>query len=92
MPVDADIALQNGKLVEAIKLFREKHDIGLKDAKEAVEKYLEQNLVTRKRFKNTSARERKRVITIVFMLLGLLMVGYFFVTRKISLFTPKWLF
>lgn len=83
MPSAAVAALHNGKLVQAIKQFRQRNDMGLKDAKEAVEKYLEQNPATGKRFREASARERNRIMKIGFLLLGLLATSYFFAKGQI---------
>ena len=85
MPTEAVVALQKGKLIDAIKAFREKNGHGLKDSKEAVEQYLDEHPLTKQQFNEAASKERRRVLNIVmlFVLFALLAVSYLLATGGI---------
>ena len=77
MPTAALVALQKGKLIDAVKAFREKNGGGLKDSKEAVERYLDKHPLTNRQFREAASLERRRVATILMLiLLAVLALGY----------------
>jgi len=59
MPLAAVSALQNGKLIEAIRIVREARRIGLKDAKDAVDRYLASDPLMRSRVDAANAESRR---------------------------------
>ena len=62
MPLAAVSALQNGKLIEAIRIVREAHGIGLKDAKDTVDRYLDAEPLIRSRFDAANAESRRSAL------------------------------
>jgi ribosomal protein L7/L12 len=79
MPVGAVAELQRGHLIGAIRAYRDSNGTGLKDAKEAIEKYLETTPHIDKQFRE-AARQRgvpARRILWILMILGL--VGFLYV-------------
>jgi len=81
MPVNALVALQRGQLIEAIRHFRVANRVGLKDAKEAVEAYLERNPLAKRQFKAAAARRARPVLRVFWFLVvtALAVAGYFLV-------------
>lgn len=59
IPPQAVRMLEKGRLIDAIKETRQAKGIGLKDAKETVERYLDNNQVLRTRFKAASSEIAK---------------------------------
>jgi ribosomal protein L7/L12 len=79
MPVGAVAALQRGHLIEAIRAYRDSNGTGLKDAKDAIDKYLETTPHIERQFRE-AARQRDapaRRILWILMILGL--VGFLYV-------------
>ena len=72
MPRLEIIALENGQLNETVKQTRETAGRGLKDAKETVERYLEQNPCVNAKFRSASSAASKRLVGIMILLLALL--------------------
>lgn len=71
-------ALQNGMLIDAIRIVREARGIGLKDTKEAVERDLESEPLIRSRFQAAHSESRRSMLLwMVTLVLGL--VVYFLV-------------
>ena len=62
IPLAAVSALQNGKFIEAIKIVRAARGIGLKDAKDAVERYLDSEPLIRSRFDAANAESRRSAL------------------------------
>ena len=79
MPITAVVALQNGQLLQAIKCYREQTHVGLKDAKEAVELYLENNPMMHRQFKQAAAKHGNPALTLVWgiILVALAVVGWY---------------
>jgi len=78
LPVTAVAALQRGHLIEAIRAYREQSGVGLKDAKEAVEQYLERTPHVHRQFRE-AAKQRgapARRILWVLMIVGLIVFIY----------------
>lgn len=63
IPLAAILALQKGRLIDAIKLTREASGLGLKASKECVEAYLELNPQILAQFKSEASAQRKRLIS-----------------------------
>ncbi len=79
LPPLAIVSLENGHLIEAIKQTRKTTGLGLKDAKEAVERFLEQNPAVNAAFKSATSNEFNRVaakLILVLSLVGLAVLGY----------------
>jgi len=72
-------ALQNGRMIDAVKIVREVHGVGLKEAKDAVDRYIASDSLLRSRFDAARAEVRKGVrlwAIALAMLAGL--VAYYF--------------
>ncbi len=78
-PLGAVSALQNGKMIDAVKIVREAHGVGLKEAKEAVDRYIASDSLLRSRFDAARAEVRKgvRLWAIAFAMLAGLVAYYF---------------
>ena len=63
IPLAAILALQKGRLIDAVKHTREASGLGLKASKECVEAYLERNPQTRAQFKSEASAQMKRLIS-----------------------------
>lgn len=79
---EAVVALQKGKLIDAVKAFRERNGGGLKDAKEAVERYLDEHPLTKRQFREAALRDRRRIGMIILALLVALALGYVLATGQ----------
>lgn len=62
IPLAAILALQKGRLIDAIKHVREASGLGLKESKERVDAWLERNPQALARFKAEASAEMKRLI------------------------------
>ncbi|MGB8434163.1 MAG: ribosomal protein L7/L12 [Burkholderiales bacterium] len=60
-PLGAVSALQNGRMIDAVKIVRLAHGVGLKDAKDAVDRYVASDPLLRSRFEAARAEARKGV-------------------------------
>ena len=72
-------ALEKGQLLAAIKRTREANGLGLREAKDTVTRFLNQDRATRAKFTSASSEHTKRVIgsfLIIVSLLGLIFIGY----------------
>jgi len=78
LPVGSLVALERGQMLDAIRNYREYHHVGLKDAKAAVQRYLDRNPNTKQQFRDAAARRRRPVVRIFRFLLvaGLALAGY----------------
>ena len=61
-PAEAVSLLEQGKLIDAIRVIRHAHGIGLKDAKEAAEQYLATHTLVRERYQAAAALSRNAAI------------------------------
>ena len=59
LPLAAIVALQEGKLIEAIRQTREARGLGLKEAKDAIERYLLANPASREQFQVATRANRR---------------------------------
>ena len=62
IPLAAILALQKGRLIDAIRHVREASGLGLKDSKDCVEAYLERNPQIRAQFNSEASAQMKRLI------------------------------
>ena len=77
LPPEAIDALQRGKKIEAIKLVREAFKLDLKDAKDRVDAYVENDPALRQKLASTSAESMRSLIRwVIIIAVGVL--GYFF--------------
>jgi hypothetical protein len=78
IPPEAQDALSAGRKIEAIKITRAQTGLDLKEAKEAVESFLEQNPSANQRFRVSAAeqRQRSRPIIKLLILIGLGVLVY----------------
>lgn len=79
IPVAAISALQDGKLIDAIRHTRDATRLGLKESKEAVERYLAANPMEREQFLAAARRERRPLLTIAllaFIVAAAIVVAY----------------
>jgi len=78
-PLAAVSALQNGKMIDAVKIVRQAHGGGLKEAKDAVDRYIASDSLLRGRFEAARAESRRSLrlwAVALALLLGL--VAYYF--------------
>jgi len=62
LPLAAVAALQSGKFVEAVRIVRETRRVGLKDAKEAVDRYIASEPLLRSRIEAGRAERRRNAL------------------------------
>ena len=67
MPSNALSALQNGRLIDAIKHYRQHNRTGLKEAKEAVERYLNDNPSVKQQFKEAASARGNPFLAIAWL-------------------------
>lgn len=79
IPLAAVSALQNGKMIDAVKIVRAARGVGLKEAKDAVERYIASDSLLRSRFEAARAEVRKgvRLWAIAFAMLAGLVAYYY---------------
>lgn len=76
LPLRAMLALREGKLVDAVREYRQQHGTGLKAARDALEAHLAEDPLLRRQYEDARARRRepvKRLLGIAVVLL--LLVG-----------------
>jgi ribosomal protein L7/L12 len=62
LPVAAVSALANGRMIDAVKIVRQEHRIGLKEAKDIVDRYLAMQPAIRSRIEAARAETRRTVL------------------------------
>ncbi len=62
IPRGAIIALENGRMIEAVKHYRETNGTGLKDSKEALERHLADTPALHAKFKTAAAAASRRAL------------------------------
>lgn len=69
-------AIKSGKKIQAIKLLRNETGLGLKEAKEAIEAYIEDNAELKEAMNanNTDGLSQERVVHVVIVLIVLFVV------------------
>jgi ribosomal protein L7/L12 len=78
IPMDAVVALHQGKLIDAIRHTRDRNGLGLMQAKEALDGYLASNPIVNQQFRATAAERRSRMMRniVALLLVGAIVVGY----------------
>lgn len=76
LPLQAITLLEAGKLIHAIKATRASLGLGLKDAKERVEQYLETHPATKARFKSVTDTERNKVVVVLVVIFAVFAAIY----------------
>jgi ribosomal protein L7/L12 len=77
LPLSVVAALRRGDKIEAIKLLREDRQIGLKEAKEEVERYLQGNPALFQQMQAKQAAAARTLQLWVLALLGIAILAYF---------------
>jgi ribosomal protein L7/L12 len=77
LPTDVMAALQQGKKIEAIKLLREARGIGLKEAKEAVERQVQDDPMLRAKLAAVQA-EATRALIPWLLVVGAVALGVYY--------------
>jgi hypothetical protein len=77
-------SLYEGKLIDAVRKTRLETGLGLKDAKEAVERHLASHPSTNQRFRAAAAQGRRAVLKVVWLLglIGLAVLGYLWLAER----------
>ena len=69
-------ALQQGRMIEAIKIVRTEHNLGLKQAKEQVEQYMQQHPELLRQSRGAQTQQQGRVQRVIWVLGLLFLVGF----------------
>jgi ribosomal protein L7/L12 len=77
----ARAALQQGRKLEAIKIVREIEGLGLKEAKDRVDRCVADDPLLRERFSASESRMKKGCLVVAAGLIALLGIGVFFFVR-----------
>ena len=78
LPPAAVEALAKGRKIDAIKILREERRIGLKEAKESVEYYLDSQPALQRKISAVQAEAARGFFVWVLVILALLLGGYYF--------------
>ncbi len=85
IPRRAIVALENGRLVEAVKHLREATGAGMKDSKERLERHLADNPALEAKYKAAASAAFQRVVAKivgVLCVLGLIAMAYLYATGE----------
>ena len=82
LPADAIAALQKGSKIAAIKSVRLAHGVGLKDAKEIVEQFIENNPAIRARINAANMEDAKRSFGWIAAIVAIGLAAYYFLAGK----------
>jgi ribosomal protein L7/L12 len=78
LPVAAVSALANGRMIDAVKIVRQEHRTGLKEAKDVVDRYLAMQPALRGRIEAARAEARRAVLLwVVALALVAALAGYY---------------
>jgi ribosomal protein L7/L12 len=78
LPSEAIRALERGSKIDAIKSVRVSFEVGLKEAKEIVERYIDSNPSTQKRMAAANADSAKSALGWLFAVIAFGVVAYYF--------------
>ena len=81
LSIAAISALHRGKKIEAIKILREERKIALKEAKDAVEEYVESRSALRSSLRVAQAQTHRTILLWAVALVGLALLAYHFLVR-----------
>lgn len=86
IPMDAVVALHQGKLMDAIRSTRDRNGLGLMQARDALMGYLSSNPIVNQQFRAAVAQRRSRMLRnmIALLLAGALVLGYVFFSGSVS--------
>ena len=82
LSIAAISALQQGNKIEAIKIVREERNIGLKQAKDAVEDYVRSQPALQSSFAAAQAETKRTALRWLAMLIGLAILAYYLLGRR----------
>jgi len=77
LPTEAIAALKAGSKIEAIRVVREQQGIGLKEAKEVVEAYIEATPTLRQQLAAASARGARGLLQWIVLLGGVAAIAWY---------------
>ena len=77
LPPAAVAALHQGNKIEAIKIVRQERGIGLKEAKDAVDLYVQGDPLLQGKFATARAEGKRSCITWLTVLIALAIAGYY---------------
>ncbi|MEX5213937.1 MAG: hypothetical protein NW703_07200 [Nitrospiraceae bacterium] len=77
LPLPVVAALRRGEKIEAIKLLREDRQVGLKEAKDEVDRYLQANPALLQQMQAKQAATLQRFQLLVLVLIGIAIMAYF---------------
>ena len=81
LPAAAVAALQRGNKIEAIKLVREERGLGLKEAKDLVDQYVQSQPALQNQIAAAQAEKRRGCLTWLSVLALLALLGYYLLTK-----------
>ena len=81
LSIAAIAALHQGNKIEAIKIVREEQDIGLKEAKDAVEDYIRSQPTLQSSFAAAQSETKRTALRWLVMLIGLAILAYYFLAK-----------
>lgn len=79
LPEDALSALESGRKIEAIKIVRMTFNVGLKEAKEIVEQYIEQDPELKKRINIAANNAASSAFKGLILIIAIVAAAYFFI-------------
>lgn len=82
LPPEALAALERGHMIEAIKIIREKSNLGLKEAKDAVEAYIENSPGLKAKMMEANKAAGAGFLRLFFTLAVLGALAYFYFGRR----------
>jgi ribosomal protein L7/L12 len=81
MPPAAVAALHQGNKIEAIKFVRQQRGIGLKEAKDAVELYVQGDPLLQSKFAAAQAGSKRSCLLWLTILVALALIGYYLFSK-----------
>ena len=82
LPQVAVEALRKGKKIEAIKILRQERGLDLRDAKQAVDRYVRANPALERSLRATQAEANRGCVVWVLGMLALAAAGYYFLAWR----------
>ena len=81
LSIAAISALHQGNKIEAIKIVREERNIGLKEAKDAVEDYVHSQPTLKSSFAAAQTETKRTALRWLAIFIGLAILAYLFMTK-----------
>lgn len=82
IPGAAIAALEQGSKIEAIKIVRIAQNVGLKEAKDIVEAYIDNTPSVKSRMSAANAASAKGALRWVFIIAAIVVIAYYFYTGQ----------